>query len=188
MKHYVYKYVLDDEVIYVGRTKNLDVRVYFHGKSGDNITSDGRDEINRADVYYSLVANELMADVIESELIRRYKPKYNKMKKSNWDGIDFVEPNWTRYVRPTEHKVPQVMRNKQAEYTKNNYTQIKLAMPNDEAMVFKEYCKNHKLKYAPFIRHLIQKEIESSKEDEYGVGSVAQMILEQKDLLAEEDG
>ena len=38
-----------------------------------------------------------MADVVESELIRRYKPKYNKSKTSEWGGLLFVEPKWIPY-------------------------------------------------------------------------------------------
>lgn len=35
-----------------------------------------------------------MSDVVESELIRRYKPRYNKAKQSEWSGFDFPELKW----------------------------------------------------------------------------------------------
>lgn len=96
--HYVYKYVLNNEVIYVGKTDtSLDSRIAQHGKSGDNIPSSAWKDINSSDVYYVTLNNSTMSDVVESELIRRYKPKYNVAKKSDWSGLPFPEPEWTKY-------------------------------------------------------------------------------------------
>ena len=38
-----------------------------------------------------------MSDVVESELIGRYNPKYNTAKKSEWCGFPFIEPEWKKY-------------------------------------------------------------------------------------------
>lgn len=97
--HYVYKYVLNGEIIYIGKTDaGLQNRLNQHGKPGDNIPREGWDEINASMIYYMPMVNEIMADVVESELIRRYKPKYNKDKKeSAWGGIPFAEPEWYEY-------------------------------------------------------------------------------------------
>ena len=78
MGHFVYKYVYKSEVIYIGKNDtNLIDRIRQHGKFGDNIPEEGWDEINSSDIYYIELANSIMSDVVESELIRRYKPKYN---------------------------------------------------------------------------------------------------------------
>jgi len=106
MGHYVYKYVLNEEIIYIGKCdKNLDQRLKAHGRKGDNIPSQAWNDINKADIYYINLPNATMSDVVESELINRYKPKYNRAKISEWDGIPFVEPSWHKYKPP--HKSPK---------------------------------------------------------------------------------
>ncbi|WP_147422370.1 hypothetical protein [Ruminococcus sp. AM42-11] len=112
MGNYVYKYVYDNEIIYIGKNDtDLTSRLNRHGKPGDNIPEEGWDEINNSDIFYCELANRIMSDVVESELIRRYKPKYNKAKTSEWSGLEFVEPKWEKYnkeklsnKRDTEYK------------------------------------------------------------------------------------
>lgn len=98
MGNYVYKYVYKDEIIYIGKNDtDLTSRLNRHGRPGDNIPEEGWNEINNSDIYYCELANRIMSDVVESELIRRYKPRYNKAKVSEWGGLDFVEPKWIKY-------------------------------------------------------------------------------------------
>lgn len=93
--HCVYKYVYNDEIIYIGKTDiSIIKRLSQHGKSGDNIDEKYWNQINNSKIYYCKLANKCMCDVVESELIRRYKPKLNKDKKSEWSGLNFVEPEW----------------------------------------------------------------------------------------------
>lgn len=94
--HYVYKFVLNDEWIYVGKSdvKTFD-RIWQHGKIGDNIEDCGWPEINQSDIYYVPLANKVMSDAIESALIVQHKPKYNKAKANcDWDGIDLSSLKW----------------------------------------------------------------------------------------------
>ena len=116
MAHYVYKYVLNDEIIYIGKSNSdtLSDRLKYHGKMGDNIDASGWKDINVADIYYCELANAIMTDVVESELIRRYKPKYNKNKKSEWDGLDF-ELNWKKFDKSVLQ--PKTQRKKEAKTT-----------------------------------------------------------------------
>lgn len=98
MGHYVYKYVFNDEIIYIGKNDtDLHSRLKCHGRPGDNIPEEGWDEINNSDIFYCILANSNMSDVVESELISRYEPKYNKAKKSKWVGLFFTEPVWIKY-------------------------------------------------------------------------------------------
>ena len=93
--HYVYKYTFESEIIYIGKTdRPLSKRLNEHGKRFDNIPEYAWDEINRSSISYITLVNSTMADVVESELIRRYKPKYNVAKISEWSGINFPEPEW----------------------------------------------------------------------------------------------
>ena len=103
MGHYVYKYVYDNEIIYIGKNDtNLVDRLNQHGKPGDNIDKRGWPEINSARIYYIELESSIMSDVVESELIRRYQPKYNIAKMSQWSGLPFTEPEWIEYVRPSK--------------------------------------------------------------------------------------
>ena len=100
MGHYVYKYVLDGECLYIGKTnKDLAKRLRQHGVAGDNISSDHWEEINKADIYFCEFADRHMTDIYETELIRRHSPKFNKAKTSDWSGIDLPEPVWNIYPR-----------------------------------------------------------------------------------------
>ena len=94
--HYVYKFVLNDEVIYVGKSnKKTFERIFQHGKKGDNIEPSGWGKINDSDIYYCPLYNSTMADVIESALIYEFKPKYNRGKtKTEWNGFSMPELKW----------------------------------------------------------------------------------------------
>lgn len=46
-----------------------------------------------------------------------------------------------------------------AKYFKENYSQVKLSMPNDEAEALRAYCADHGLTVAGFIRQLIREAI-----------------------------
>ncbi len=123
MGHYVYKYVLNDEIIYIGKNdSDLANRIYCHGREGDNIPKSGWDEINNAKVFYVELANSIMSDVFESEMIRRYKPKYNKAKTSDWSGLPFVEPEWSPFTPQKEY---EVCNNDIPKYLQSPYTYAK---------------------------------------------------------------
>jgi len=108
MPHYVYKYVYNDEIIYIGKTdSDLKQRLSQHGKTGDNIDREAWNEINSSEIYYITLANSIMCDVVESELIRRYKPKYNKAKMSDWSGLPFDEPEWEKYIETPQQPAPK---------------------------------------------------------------------------------
>ena len=96
---YIYKYELNNYPIYIGITSNIKERASQHGKLGDNIDESGWDEINSSDLYYATMPNRIMADCMESILIQKYKPKYNKDKKCDWEGLDISEPKWHLFNR-----------------------------------------------------------------------------------------
>lgn len=93
--HYVYKFVLNDEIIYIGKSdvQSFD-RIFQHGCFGDNIPEYAWEEINNSEIYYAPLLNRTMCDVIESELIRRYKPRLNRAKTTDWCGIELSGINW----------------------------------------------------------------------------------------------
>lgn len=94
MGHYVYKYVYDDKIIYIGKNDtDLHSRINQH-KLEDKF----KPYLKSSKIYYCKLANSIMSDVVESELIKRYKPKLNVAKMSNWTGLEFKEPKWMEYT------------------------------------------------------------------------------------------
>jgi excinuclease ABC subunit C len=78
----VYKFLnKSDRVIYVGKAKNLKKRVrsYFTGKKSDEKTRSLVSNISRISVV--LVDTESDALLLENNLIKKFKPKYNILLK-----------------------------------------------------------------------------------------------------------
>lgn len=117
-KHIVYKFVYLNEIIYIGKSDVGFDRIFSHdGGPYDNINAESKEEVQNSTVYYAEMANSTMADVYESELIRRYKPKYNKAKTSDWTGIPLPEPVWTMF-RDYSDKRFEVLKRKLESMTK----------------------------------------------------------------------
>lgn len=90
---YLYKYVLNNEIIYIGKTKrDLNLRINEHKTK--------KDLPDNCDIYYYECANEAEMNVKEILLINAYHPKYNKDCKTEefFDNfISFNEPFWLPY-------------------------------------------------------------------------------------------
>lgn len=95
MNNYVYKYVLNGEIIYIGKTRDLKTRISTHGHAGDNIEKQFWEEINAAEVYYMKFPNGYMSDMAETILINKHKPKCNKAKLI--DGFDRLRINMSEH-------------------------------------------------------------------------------------------
>ena len=79
---YIY-YNKEDEVIYVGKAKNLKRRVYsyFHKKHDSVKVTILVSNIERME--YIITDSEVEALILESHLIKKYKPKYNILLKDD---------------------------------------------------------------------------------------------------------
>ena len=80
---YIY-YNSEDEVIYVGKAKNLKRRVYsyFHKKHHDSVkVAVLVSQIEKME--YIITDSEVEALILESHLIKKYKPKYNILLKDD---------------------------------------------------------------------------------------------------------
>ncbi len=96
-----------DEVIYVGKAKNLKNRVksYFTGAHNEKTT---RLVLEINDFNYVLTNSEQESLILENNLIKRYTPKYN---------IRLVDDKTYPYIELTKEKYPklQVVRKKKPE-------------------------------------------------------------------------
>ncbi len=89
----------NDHVIYVGKSKNLRnrVRSYF-GKNVDYKT--GRLVENIADIEFVLTDNEGEAFVLESNMIKKYRPRFN---------IELKDQQRYTYLRLSDEKYPRLL-------------------------------------------------------------------------------
>ncbi|MBA2307686.1 GIY-YIG nuclease family protein [Candidatus Dependentiae bacterium] len=95
-------YVFKDKnggIIYIGKAKNLRQRVssYFNRQTEDWKVQELVKE--HASIEHILTKNELEALLLEAQLIKTYKPKYNVLLKS---GNPFI------YITITEEELPQL--------------------------------------------------------------------------------
>ena len=113
----VYRY-LDDKgtVIYVGKAKDLFKRVHQYFVPPERLTAKTRILVSKiADVQYSVVGSEADALLLENNLIKQYKPRYNILLKDSktypWICVTAeafprvyltrrVEQNGSRYFGP----------------------------------------------------------------------------------------
>ena len=77
-------YNSEGTVIYVGKAKDLNKRVAQYFVSPDRLTLKTRVLVSKiADVQYSVVDSEADALLLENNLIKQYKPKYNILLKDS---------------------------------------------------------------------------------------------------------
>lgn len=81
----VYRYYdSEGKVIYVGKAKNLHKRVSQYFVSPDRLNTKTRILVSKiADIQYSVVDSEADALLLENNLIKQYKPKYNILLKDS---------------------------------------------------------------------------------------------------------
>ena len=166
---FVYKYVLNGEIIYIGKTVNLDARIRQHARPGDNISPEAWPELRLATVFYFETPTETMADVIESELIRRHLPKWNRAKKSAWTGLPFPEPVFREYVAPALYQRGRAI-------TQERLLEIMKAEEERRERRIRSYSKNlSKLRdylYGDnlYALHMINWAIRRMEEKDYNIG------------------
>lgn len=98
-------YNLDEQVIYVGKAKNLKKRVssYFV-KSHNNKTSVLVSHIASMDV--TVVSSETEAFILENNFIKKYKPKYNVLLKDD-KSYPFIHISDHKHPKISVHRGPQ---------------------------------------------------------------------------------
>jgi excinuclease ABC subunit C len=92
----VYKFFQDDKIIYIGKAKDLKKRVTSYFRSIDKQAPKTRKMVEHAtDLEYVVVDTELEALMLETNLIKEFRPKYNILMK---DDKNFV------YLKVTTQK------------------------------------------------------------------------------------
>lgn len=104
--HYVYKYVLDNEIVYIGKNDtDLHSRIYQH------TLEEKFQPVKNAQIYFIELENSVESRIMEELLINKYKPALNVVSKQSGISISFEEPSWKKYTPPEKSK-------KNRQYTK----------------------------------------------------------------------
>lgn len=90
MNYYIYKYVDNEEIIYIGQTNNLNKRINQH-------TKDKLEGFN-GKIYYFECPNKTAMDSWEYCLINKYHPAYNVALNDDNTNINIEEPQWIPYI------------------------------------------------------------------------------------------
>jgi hypothetical protein len=94
MEYYIYKYVENNKIIYIGQTTNLERRIKDHTK--DKLAN------FKGDIYYFECPNQTAMNSWEYCLINKYHPPYNIALKDTETKINIAEPEWKKYKNPTK--------------------------------------------------------------------------------------
>ena len=120
MAFYIYKYVEDENIVYIGKTKYLAQRIKEHSKE---------DKFRNKDfsIYYFLCKNETEMNAYEYFLINKYLPALNVSCK-NYNSIEITEPGWTLWINTAEE-------DREVEKPLNEYNQNDLITISEYARI-----------------------------------------------------
>ncbi len=107
--YYIYKYVRNNNIIYIGQTNNLH---YRHQQHLCEASFQNTDEL-----YYFTCTSGHITDLYEIALINKYHPILNKRNKYDDLIIDVQEPSWTRYINNKNYNTNQGEQNPKALLT-----------------------------------------------------------------------
>ena len=149
MKHYyVYKYVVNSEIIYIGLTDNLQRRIKEHA-SGVGLESKFLPYLDIADIYYHECGNETEMKALESLLINHYKPILNVVDVEPGESTANINVTWEKY---DENKMTSEINDDLLHYNKllkSNKTRILNYQAKQEALV------NKMNKLRPFYSYIV---------------------------------
>lgn len=116
IKYCVYKYVFDDEIVYIGKTNSSLI---------NRIVSHSREHKFKpylsSDVYYSECCNSTEASIYEKFLINKYSPILNETYEKYDSGVRICidEPKWIKLNQAAIHNHSYHDRRNMADYKSN---------------------------------------------------------------------
>lgn len=124
MGYFVYKYVCDNKVIYVGLTDDMKRRVHEHA-SGVGIESKFVPFLQDVQIYYHQCGNEIEMRALESLLINQYKPHLNIVDMQDGESTVFIDMDWVLYDERTFNDTYNDMISQLRKQIKSNNTRIR---------------------------------------------------------------
>jgi predicted GIY-YIG superfamily endonuclease len=101
MSYFVYKYVCDGDVIYVGKTDDIHRRVVEHA-SGQGLEEKFVPYLGRCDIYFHECGNEVEMSALERLLIHQHKPALNVVDVQPGRSTVSLDMEWQYYVSSSE--------------------------------------------------------------------------------------
>ena len=94
--YYVYKYVVDNEIVYIGLTNDLRRRINEHA-SGIGLESKFIPYLDKSVIYYHKCGNETEMTALESLLINQHKPVLNIIDVEDGESTITTNIDWQLY-------------------------------------------------------------------------------------------
>ena len=144
MKYYIYKYVVNNEIVYIGKTSNLEKRIKQH--ESDKLKN------LQASIYYFECQNKTAMTSWEYNLINKYHPKYNIILNNTNINIRVQEPEWIFYKKNNNisknnkesyPKYTPAQKKASEKYLKEKMEEIKFRVPKGQKEKIKNFAYNN---------------------------------------------
>jgi excinuclease ABC subunit C len=103
----------DGTVIYVGKARNLKARVTNYARGGDHSNRIARMIAATAAMEFVTVRTEAEALLLEANLIKRFRPRYNVLLRDD-KSFPFI-------LLASDHRAPQILKHRGARTRKGEY-------------------------------------------------------------------
>jgi excinuclease ABC subunit C len=100
-------------VIYVGKARNLKARVTNYARAGNHTNRITRMIANTASMEFVTVRTEAEALLLEANLIKRFRPRYNVLLRD--------DKSFPYILIARDHKAPQILKHRGARNRKGDY-------------------------------------------------------------------
>ncbi len=101
------------DVIYVGKARNLKARVTNYARAGNHSNRITRMIANTAAMEFVSVRTEAEALLLEANLIKRFRPRYNVLLRDD-KSFPFI-------LLASDHRAPQILKHRGARNRKGEY-------------------------------------------------------------------
>lgn len=172
MKYCIYKYVENNEIIYIGQTICLKERVSQHSKEANFINFNGT-------IFYFICNNQTEMNAYEYFLINKYQPKYNKQFRNKINVTNFLEPEWVQYIQDDQLKtiptIPTIDNDKEYLSIKE-FAELKSITPQ---AIYKSSKYKPYIRYAPELKKRVinKKALEIDNSNGYPIIEIKQNTL-----------
>ena len=147
--YYIYKYVVDDKIIYIGLTNDLRRRIKEHA-SGTGLEIKFQPYLDHSTIYYHKCGNETEMKALESLLINHYKPMLNIIDVNPGNSTITTNIEWELY---NENEFSEHLQDDLQKYNrslKSNKTRIANYQSKQEELILRmNYLR-------PFYSYVVQ--------------------------------
>ena len=141
----VYLFKANEEIIYVGSSKNIHMRMINHRRYIKQGSKDGHQQ----DLYQFLQSNPFTVEFqltdnykqLEQDLIEKYHPKYNAVRA--YSGLGAKKGNKAEYDKEYKEKYKEEIKQYNKQWYESNKEEIKQYYDSHKEKILeqkKEYC------------------------------------------------